>query len=143
MMVVLIIGLLAALGLPAFQKARQKTLVTTCANDLKVFGAAFDLYAMERRGYPPDCELPDPWHLPNVEMEGYLNKAKWAAPTPLGGNYNWEGKDTYAYAGISMFNTTATTAVMKMLDEVLDDGELTTGKFRQTPNGRYTYIIDE
>jgi hypothetical protein len=32
---------------------------------------------------------------------------------------------------------------LELLDSMLDDGDLTQGKFRQTPNGRYTYIIDE
>ena len=143
MMVVLVIGLLAAIALPALQRARQKTMVVKCANDLKVFGAAFDLYAMERRGYPPDCEMEEPWHLPNVEMEGYLDKNKWKATTSLGGNFNWEGKDAYPYAGISLFNVTAPVSVLRMLDETIDDGNLTTGRFRQTSNGRYTSIIDE
>ena len=31
----------------------------------------------------------------------------------------------------------------ELLDSMLDDGDLTQGKFRQTPNGRYTYIIEE
>jgi len=25
----------------------------------------------------------------------------------------------------------------------MDDGDLSQGRFRQTPNGRYTYILDE
>lgn len=32
---------------------------------------------------------------------------------------------------------------LELLDIMLDDGDLTQGKFRQTPNGRYTYIIEE
>ena len=26
---------------------------------------------------------------------------------------------------------------------IMDDGDLSQGRFRQTPNGRYTYMLDE
>ncbi len=143
MIVVLIIALLSALALPAFRKARQRTQITQVANDLKVYGAAFDLYALEQRGYPPDCHLDAPYHLPNALMETYLNAEKWASETAIGGNYNWEGPDAYPYAGISIFGSSAPQEIMRQLDEVLDDGNLASGMFRQTPNSRYTYILDE
>lgn len=142
-MVVLLIGLLAAIAFPAFQKARRKTSVIAVANDIKKFGDAFDLYSMERGGYPDDCHLPAPWHLPNEDMEVYLDKQKWAAITALGGNFNWEGPDAYPYAGIALFEASANADTLRELDEIIDDGDLATGFFRQTPNGRYTYILDE
>ncbi len=144
MIVVLTIALLSAIALPGFQKARTQTLLTTVANDLKVFGDAFDLYALERGGYPPDSHLPAPYHLPNTEMEEYLNAGKWAKETAVGGNYNWEGPDVYPYAGISIFGATASEATMRQLDKIMDDGDLTRGMFRQiAANGRYTYILEE
>jgi hypothetical protein len=47
------------------------------------------------------------------------------------------------YSGISLFEPTASQEDLELLDIMLDDGDLSQGKFRQTPNGRYTYIIDE
>mgnify|MGYP006306586335 CR=1 FL=1 len=143
MMVVLVIGLLAAIAFPAFRKARIKTQVVQTANDMKVFGDAFDLYAMERAGYPPDCDLPDPWHLPNTAMEEYLDEKKWKALTPLGGNYNWEGPDFYDYAGIALDDQSAEADIVEKLDKTFDDGSLTEGKFRQMANGRYTWVLEE
>ncbi|MBT3296463.1 MAG: type II secretion system protein [Verrucomicrobia bacterium] len=142
--VAMIIGLLAIMALPSLRKAREKTLVTQVANDIKVFGDGFDLYAMERGGYPPDSHLPLPYHLPNTAIEEYLNAAKWSSETPLGGNYNWEGPDSYPYAGIAMFGVTAAEATMLELDKVLDDGNLSSGLFRRVAaNGRYTYMLEE
>ena len=144
MMVVLTIALLAAIALPAFAKARQNTNLAKVANDFKVFGAAFDLYSMERRGYPPDCGLGGTYHLPNVEMEQYLNAKKWSEMTPIGGNYEWEGKDVYPYAGIAIVGSTASADTMRDIDKLCDDGNLNTGHFRLIPaNNRYTYILDE
>lgn len=144
MIVVLTIALLSAIALPSMRKARNQTLLTKVANDIKVFGDGFDLYAMERGGYPPDCHLEAPYHLPNAAMEEYLDAKKWAAVTPLGGNYNWEGRDVYPYAGISIFGTATDEATMRKLDKTLDNGDLTSGKFRLiAANGRYTYILEE
>jgi prepilin-type N-terminal cleavage/methylation domain-containing protein len=144
MMVVLTIALLASIAIPAFRKARQQTLMTRVANDLKVFSAAFDLYAMERRGYPPDCGLTGTYHLPNAEMEQYLDPKKWVEETAIGGYYEWEGRDAYPYAGIAIVGSTASAEQLRDLDKICDDGNLNTGHFRLiTANNRYTYILDE
>ena len=144
MIVVLTIALLSALALPAFRRARTQTQLTAIANDLKQFSAAFDLYAMERGRYPPDSHLPMPYHLPNTEMEEYLTPEKWAEETAVGGYYNWEGPDSYPYAGIAIFGSTANLSTMQMLDKILDDGNLSTGLFRKiAANSRYTYILEE
>ena len=76
-------------------------------------------------------------------MERYIDPDVWLGTTHLGGTYNWEGPNNYPYAGISIFEATAPQKDLVLLDIMLDDGDLTQGKFRQTPNGRYTYIIDE
>ena len=144
MLVVLTIGLLAAIALPSFRKARNTAQLTSLANNIKVFGDAFDLYAMEHRGYPPDSHMPLPYHLPNTVIEEYLDTVKWSAETPVGGYYNWEGPDSYPYAGISIFGASVSEAAMRELDKILDDGDLTAGIFRRVAaNGRYTYILDE
>lgn len=77
------------------------------------------------------------------KMANYIDPDVWGKTTALGGTYNWEGPDGYPYAGISIFEATASQKDLELLDSMLDDGDLTQGIFRQTPNGRYTYIIDE
>jgi type IV pilus assembly protein PilA len=142
MIVAAIIGLLAAIALPAFVKARKRTLITRTANDLKKFGDAFQMFAMDHGLYPEDSHnvLPD-------GMAEYINLANWN-DCALGGQYNWEGPTwgkagEYAYAGISLYETPASEAILRELDDLLDDGNLLTGSFRLTPNSRYTYIVEE
>jgi len=148
MIVVAIIGVCALIAIPAVRKARLRAQVNRVANDLRVFGDGFQQYCMDYGLFPPDSHLEAPWHLPNEEIEEYIQCETWATKTPLGGNYNWEGPSwgeggTYPYAGISLFQTSANATTLRMLDKQIDNDNLITGKFRQTPNGRYTYIIEE
>ncbi len=139
---VAIIGLLAAIAVPGFLRARRRSGVTKVANDLRVFTEAFEMYCLEYGQYPRDTHnvLPD-------GMSEYIKQDNWDADV-WGGHYNWEGPywgegGTYAYAGISLFETTAETNVLLELDSLIDDGDLAVGKFRLTPNDRYTYIFEE
>lgn len=146
--VVAIIGLLAMMSIPAVRKARTRSQITAVVNDLRVFGDAFEQYSMERGRYPAESHLEEPHHLPSDVMEGYLDAVKWASRTPLGGFYNWEAPSwgesgIYDYAGIALFEVAASVAQLRELDTMIDDGNLLTGRFRRTPNDRYTWIIEE
>ena len=142
MIVVSIIGLLAVIAIPSFQKARRKAQIVRVANDLRVFSDAFQEYAMYRGKYPPDTH-----NILPAGMDDYIRVDQWDADA-LGGHYNWEGPSwgeggAYPYAGIALFDATAAVEVFTSLDELIDDGDLAKGHFRLTANGRYTYIIEE
>jgi prepilin-type N-terminal cleavage/methylation domain-containing protein len=47
MIVVAIIGLLAAIAVPSFIRARQRSLATTVLNEMRMVDAAIDQYALE------------------------------------------------------------------------------------------------
>ena len=140
MIVIAIIGILAAVAIPGYIKYRDKARIASMVSDIKYFENAFNVYAIDNGDFPDDSHivLPD---MPT--MADYISPRMWEKPTPLGGTYNWEGPDNYPYAGISIFEGTAPQDEFRRLDGMLDDGDLTQGRFRQTPNGRYTYIIEE
>ena len=140
MIVIAIIGILSAIAIPNFIAYREKAKIASVATNLKNFEKGFMAYAIDEGEFPNDSHivLPD---LP--KMENYISPEVWGKATPMGGTYNWEGPDNYPYAGIAIFEATAPEKDMRLLDSMLDDGDLTLGKFRQTPNGRYTYIIEE
>ena len=95
-------------------------------------------YAIDYGGYPDGTHIVLP---PN--MSRYIEPGTWGQTTPVGGTYNWEGPNSYPYAAVSIFEATAPQRQLKLLDSMLDDGNLNTGRFRHTANDRYTYVIFE
>lgn len=135
-----VISILAAIAIPNYIEYCKEAKIAKLAADLINFEKAFKAYAIEQDGYPNDSHitLPD-----QGNMAAHIDPQVWAKPTPLGGTFNWEGPDNYPYAGVSIFEGTAPVEDFVLLDEYLDDGNLSQGRFRLTPNGRYTYIIEE
>ncbi len=144
LVVVAIIGIIAVIAVAAYADQIDKARVVAVATDLRTFETGFLLYQTDTGTFPADSHLDAPYHLPpGSDMERYLPVQRWVPTSPLGGNYNWEGPDYYPYAGISVFAPTAEASLFAMLDASIDDGNLGEGRFRITPNGRYTWIIDE
>ena len=139
-----IVGILAAFAIPAYMSYRNKAKLGVIASDLRTFGIGFEGYFAANGCYPPDSHNDAPYNLKNgYGTEDYLPIGAWTTPPAWGGFYNWEGPNGYPYAGISLFGTTASASTMSQLDRMMDNGDLTSGKFRQTPNGRYTYIVND
>jgi prepilin-type N-terminal cleavage/methylation domain-containing protein len=97
MIVIAIIGILAAIAIPNFIAYRKKAKIASVAANMKNFEKGFIAYAINEGDFPIDTDivLPDPG-----KMVNHIDPAVWGEPTPLGGNYNWEGPDFYPYAGI-------------------------------------------
>lgn len=133
-----IVGVLSAIAVPNFAEHSRRAKVAVVAADLRQFAVGFYAYQADNEVFPPDSHLVLP-----PGMEEYISLGEWSPTTKLGGNYNWEGPDSYPYAGISITDSTAPIEDLRRLDQFLDDGDLSQGRFRQTPNGRFTYILEE
>ena len=139
MIVVAVIGLLASIAAPSFVHARRMGQGVRVANDLRVFGQGFAMYAMDHGLYPPDNHEA----LPSAPgLDKYINEAKFNAETAFGGRYNWEGPDSYPYAGVSVSSTPILEEHLTAIDAAVDDGDLSTGNYIVPGNGRFTYIIE-
>ncbi|MBF7073986.1 prepilin-type N-terminal cleavage/methylation domain-containing protein [Glaciecola sp. MH2013] len=137
MIVVAIIGLLAAISLPMYKSYVLRAQLTETASQLGAFAREFHIAKQVYGDYPNDVPV-------GVIPSGLtINSAQWLAPTVIGGNWNWEGPNQYAYAGISITGSTADEQDFIQLDAILDNGDISSGKFRRTSNGRYTFILDE
>lgn len=138
MIVVAVIGLLAAIALPQFVRARERSLNVRFAADLRVAQAAFTEYSVDHGKYPADTM---PGILPNG-MADYLLRIVWTEPNTLGGFWDWDNGQFGFKAGVSVYRPSAKRSQMLKLDSTIDDGSLTTGDFRSRSDG-YIGIIEE
>ena len=139
MIVVVIIGLLAAMAIPAFKRVQQKSRNTTLANDLRAFAQAFETYALETGGFPPDADI---GVVPPAMTGGRssLDVGNFAGVTPIGGRYDWDYNVFGIVAAVSVADATISTEQLTAFDAMFDDGSLTSGNFRGN-TGRYSYVL--
>jgi len=139
MIVVLIVGLLAALAVPAFAKVRQNSKTTRFVHDLRSFSYAAENYMLESGKLPPDTAsgaFPE-------ELVGYISSTQFEKETPLGGQWDFE-RDTGEFASsFGAHGLTAPIGEIERVDEMLDDGNLATGSFREIAEGRYYLVLVE
>ena len=144
LVVIAIVGILAAIAIPTFSAYRDSAKIGRMASNLRTFSNAFKIYLLDNNCYLPDSHNDGDYNLKvGYGTEDYLPIQAWISTPDWGGFYNWEGPDNYPYAGISFFGTTAPEPIMIKLDKLIDNGDLNSGVFRKTPNGRYTYIVDD
>ena len=132
MVVVVIIGLLAAIALPAFKRVQARSLASRTANDFRVFAEAFNRYNLENGNWPPNA----PGGTYPAGMSGYLPK-RYLDPSPIGGSYGW----TQGTSTLYLFGTTAPLTLMKQVDSILDDGNLSTGDFTAPGSNMIDYRL--
>ncbi len=97
MVVVAIIGILAAIGIPSFAKARNQSRISRYLNDIRQVIDYIERYAMDKGAYPPD-------RMPRQAPDGlheYVKRFDWSANTPRFlkspnisnvGHYSWATK---------------------------------------------------
>ena len=134
--VITIIAIVASIFSPTMGSIRNGAEVGAIVAGLRNFATAFRAYSMLEGGYPLGTHETIP-----SGVEVYLAAAAFEREAPISGRYNREGPEAYSYVGISLTTTMASTDDLALVDHQLDDGDLATGFFRQTPNGRYTYTL--
>jgi prepilin-type N-terminal cleavage/methylation domain-containing protein len=136
MIVVVIIGLLAALALPAFARVQKAARLSRFVNDLRVASGAIEHYALDKGGWPPDGNAALP-----PELNEYIPPGKLPSPPVFGGYWDWDRGNFGITAGLSLENYTALESELEAVDRKIDDGDLTTGMFRKTGGNRVTWVL--
>ena len=137
MVVVAIIGLLIAIAVPSYFMSRSRTQATAIANSFRVYASAFEVEASDLigGGWPPDASR----GIVPAGMEGAL--PKWTEGSILGGKWDWEYKSVGVTAGISLVASNADRKILEKVDDILDDGDLSTGRFFLNGD-RVTYVLE-
>lgn len=140
MIVVVIIGLLAAMGLPALKRVTVRSQATTVVNNLRQFDAALQQYSLETGGWPPDAlsgSLPAGMSSTNFPTQ------VWLAGVKGGGIYDWDYNVDSITAGIVILMDPSLTSnpVWAEVDRIIDDGNTATGNFFLVADNRYKLIV--
>ena len=136
MIVAAIIGLLATIAIPSFIHARENSQNKRFINDIRIAVGAFIQYNLDKGGYPADTT---PGIIP-ANMNDYLIRIEWTKNTVLGGKWDWDYLQFGCTSGVSVYRPDASADRMRTIDQEIDDGDLTTGNFRQRTDG-YISII--
>ncbi|MGF1448759.1 MAG: type II secretion system protein [Opitutales bacterium] len=139
MIVVVIIGLLAAIAIPTFQQIRRESRAATFVADLRVFRDALDVYLTGAEDYPVDSGS---GNFP-PELAGFVNSDLWTRETPIGGDWDLEVLDTGITVAVGVHNFGPDTEMMQIVDDKMDDGNLNTGRLRLIDTDRYYWVIEE
>lgn len=139
LIVVVILGILAAIVIPAFANATEDTRKTAFAQELRIFRDGLLRYEIDFGTMPADGgsgTVP-------AGLEPYVNVPQWEGGTPLGGVWDNETDDVVG-AGMGVhFNGTGQTrdaVYMAEVDRIVDDGDITTGKFRRFGDRYYSVL---
>ncbi len=146
MIVVVIIGILATLGLPAFRQVRMSSQNSRFYQDVRVFASGAEMYMLETGADPfVHATFGDPGsgNL-NTEMQEYIKISDFTATTPLGGVYDFDNEYTTGgvdFFGVGVDGFTVDLGQIQKMDEDQDDGNLTTGNMVRAAGDRYYYVI--
>ena len=137
MVVVVIIGLLAAIAIPAIARARESSQNARLANDLRVYAGAIETFTTETGIYPEDSTS---GAIP-TGMGPYIKSGKWTEGPSIGGVWDVE-KDSYGVSSaIGVHGFTVTVEQLEDFDRKYDDDNLTSGNYRRLDSDRYYYVV--
>ncbi len=139
LVVVVLLGILSSIAIVTFGDPGREAKNAAFVTSLRQFYRAIQIVRVANGGeYPPDRT---PSQLP-AGAEKYIRASDWAAITPIGGRWDWDYLQFGVTAGISVYRPDSTVEEMREIDSMLDDGNLSTGRFRARTAG-YIYIMEE
>jgi prepilin-type N-terminal cleavage/methylation domain-containing protein len=142
LVVVVILGILAAIVIPQFVGATRETKQGAFVNDIRVFSDAALLYHHETGEWVEDSAS---GALP-AGLGDYIEAHKWTNGTPIGGLWDAERDGFGHISAIGVhFNNGDNPGddYMLEIDRRYDDGNLATGGFRKIAADRYYKIVAE
>ncbi len=139
MIVVVIIGLIVTMAIPSFRIVRERSQNSSFISDLRVFKGAVQQYALEVGTFPAGGSP----GVPPASFSDYIMNSKYAAASPIGGNWHTIADERGVDAAIGVENYIIGTDQLVAIDELIDDGSTTTGFLRSLGADTYYWIIEE
>ncbi|AOS43787.1 Type II secretion system protein G precursor [Lacunisphaera limnophila] len=141
MVAIALIGMLAALAIPAFQRTQRASRNARVLNDIRVFSEAFEIYNTQNGGWP-DGAAPGVVPTLPITLADNLRATSWQGQTGFGGQWQWDNALASAGdAGICIIGFNCDDNQLSELDTKIDDGNLGTGRFQKTSPTRVIYVI--
>lgn len=147
MVVVVIIGLLAAAALPAYRLITLRSRATSVVNDLRTFSTVFIAYSIQNGRYPEDGT---PRTVP-PQVAGQL-PGNFTQRTPIGGAYKWNfdvPADGIAAKAALIIQADSANPIIDDLDQLeavdkqIDDGNLSTGNLQLGSTNSLVFILEK
>ena len=141
LVVVVILGIMAAIVVPQYAGARREVEQGAFINDIRIFCDAAALYQHEQGAYPIDSSS----GVMPTGFDRYIPQHKWEGGTPIGGVWDHESGSDFGYnsaVGVH-FNTSdrQDDDYMLQIDARMDNGDLTSSSFQKIANDRYYRIV--
>lgn len=139
LVVIVILAVLAAIVIPQFASATDNARYNAFITDLNALTKAVSAYE-NIHGLPPDGNS----GVMPAELDIYMTADRYERPTPLGGVWDIEAQDSGVILAVGVhFNgsQSPSTEVMAQIDAMIDDGDLTTGSFREIAANRYYSVL--
>lgn len=141
LIVVILLGIMAAVVVPTFANAVEPSRHASFATSLRAFAQAMQYYRAENGEWPPDGtsgQAP-------AGTEDLIDVTAFEQPTPIGGVWDCESDPVGLGYGIGVhFDGTGESrdaTYMTQIDDIVDDGDVTTGGFMQFGGDRYYMVL--
>lgn len=136
LVVVMILGILAAIVTPQFANATTDSKQATFVTSLNTFANNAEYFTSKTGQSIGDTSS---GQAPTNGFENYINLDWWLSTTPIGGVWDTEpGMLGVHFNGVG---DTRDAAFMTEIDATFDDGNLTTGSFRQIASDRFYLLL--
>jgi|GEM_PF-377965 len=150
LIVVVILGILAAIVIPQFADASETTRRSAFVTDLTQMTKQAQIF-MSRHGFLEDAST---GVIPEAEVASgdgsvasfgdLIPAAKWEAGPTIGGSWDTEYDNYGVTSALGVhFNgvTPKDDTYMTQIDDLVDDGDLTTGAFQKFANDRFYWVL--
>jgi prepilin-type N-terminal cleavage/methylation domain-containing protein len=139
--VIVVLAILAGVAIPRYIDHSQRAQAAATARSMKIGVRGLLQYRMDHGVLPPNDDLTG-----NPGMATYVDMTAFTGTTMIGGIWDYnhpthfivEARQTFGVAFV-----TASAATQQMVDQIIDDGVLTSGAVRNSwHSGALWYKID-